>query len=149
MHLGLTLLCPLCPTSVSREPCGLTKVPDGPQTYTLKVLWLQEKGAQMRMSEWGQSLTFTKDEGRGLLLYSHLHSGLSTSPSRWRCLLRVLCPVRRLITTLDWVLLKNINLALACRSGPEISVYTQTHTHTHARVHTHTHTYIHIHFTNP
>jgi len=28
-------------------------------------------------------------------LNSHLlHSGLSSNPSRWRCLLRVLCPVR-------------------------------------------------------
>jgi len=39
----------------------------------------------------------------------HLHSGLSSSPSRWRCLLRVLhvFPVRRPVTALDWVLLKD------------------------------------------
>jgi len=30
-----------------------------------------------------------------------LHDGLSSSHSRWRCLLRVLCPVRRPVTTLD------------------------------------------------
>ena len=29
------------------EPCCFTKVPDGPQTYTLDVLWLQEEGAQI------------------------------------------------------------------------------------------------------
>jgi len=50
-----------------------------------------------------------------------LHSGLSDSPIRWRCLLRVLCPVRRPITALDCVLFKDINLALAPRQGPEIS----------------------------
>ena len=50
-----------------------------------------------------------------------LHSRLSSSPSRWRCLLRVLCPVWRPITALDWVMLKDRNLALAPRQGPEIS----------------------------
>jgi len=50
-----------------------------------------------------------------------LHSGLSSSPSRWRCLLRVLCPVRKPVTVLDWVLLKDSNLALAPRHGSEIS----------------------------
>ena len=50
-----------------------------------------------------------------------LHSGLSDSPVRWRCLLRVLCRVRRPLTALDCVLLKDRNLALAPRQGPEIS----------------------------
>jgi hypothetical protein len=52
-----------------------------------------------------------------------LHSGLSDSPTRWRCLLRVLrvCPVRRPLTALDCHLLKDTNLALAPRQGPEIS----------------------------
>jgi hypothetical protein len=50
-----------------------------------------------------------------------LHNGLSDSPIRWRCLLRVLCPVRRPVTALDCVLLKDRNLALAPRQGPEIN----------------------------
>jgi len=50
-----------------------------------------------------------------------LHSGLSDSPIRWRCLLRVLCPVKRPVTALDCVLLKDRNLDLALRQGPEIS----------------------------
>jgi hypothetical protein len=50
-----------------------------------------------------------------------LHSGLSSSPSRWGCLLRVLCPVGKPVTALDWALLKDKNLALATRQGPEIS----------------------------
>jgi len=50
-----------------------------------------------------------------------LDNGLSDSPIRWRCLLRVLCPARRPITTLDCVLLKDRNLALIPRQGPEIN----------------------------
>jgi len=49
-----------------------------------------------------------------------LHSGLFSSPSRWRYLLRVLCPVRRPVRALDWVLLKDRSLALAARQFPEI-----------------------------
>jgi len=50
-----------------------------------------------------------------------LHSGLSSSPSRLRYLLRMLCPVRRPVRALEWVLLKDRNLALAPRQSPEIS----------------------------
>ena len=50
-----------------------------------------------------------------------LHDGLSDSPFRWRCLLRVLCPVRRPVSALDCVLLKDRNLALAPRQGSEIN----------------------------
>jgi len=51
-----------------------------------------------------------------------LHRGLSSSPSRWRCLLRVLWPVRRPVTALDWILLKVINFALVPRLGPQINL---------------------------
>jgi hypothetical protein len=50
-----------------------------------------------------------------------LHSGLSSSPNKWRCLLRVLCPVRRPVTTLDWVLLEDKSLILVPGQGPEIN----------------------------
>ena len=50
-----------------------------------------------------------------------LNKGLSCSPSRWRCLLRVLWPVSRPVTTLDWILLKVKNFALVPRLGPETS----------------------------
>jgi hypothetical protein len=49
-----------------------------------------------------------------------LHNGLSDSPIRWWCLLRVLCPVRKPVTALDCTLLRGRNLALAPRQGPEI-----------------------------
>ena len=50
-----------------------------------------------------------------------LHNGLSSSPRRWRCLRRVLCPVRRPVTTLDWFPLKDRSLTLVLGQGPEIS----------------------------
>ena len=49
-----------------------------------------------------------------------LHNGLSDSPIQWRCLLRVLFPVRSPVTALDFVLLKDRNQSLAPRQGPEI-----------------------------
>ena len=48
-----------------------------------------------------------------------LHVGLSLSPITCRCLLRVLCPVRRPITALVCVLLKDSSRAPVARSGPE------------------------------
>jgi len=48
-----------------------------------------------------------------------LYSGLSESPIRWRCLLRVLCPLIRQVTALDCVLLEDRNLPVAPRQGPE------------------------------
>jgi len=50
---------PLVPHIESWEPRNLTIVPDGPQAWTPNILRLQEKGAQVRMSEWGQSLALT------------------------------------------------------------------------------------------
>jgi hypothetical protein len=50
-----------------------------------------------------------------------LQVGLLLSPIVYRCLLKVLCPVSRPITILDFVLLKDNNWALVVRSGPEIN----------------------------
>ena len=50
-----------------------------------------------------------------------LQVGLLLSPITYKCLLKVLCPVRRPITTLDFVLLKDNKRALIARSGPEIN----------------------------
>jgi hypothetical protein len=50
-----------------------------------------------------------------------LHNALSDSPIKLRCLLRVLCSARRPVTALNCVLLKDRNIALAPRQGPEIS----------------------------
>jgi hypothetical protein len=50
-----------------------------------------------------------------------LHSGLYSKPIRWRCLRRVLWPVRRPVTTLDWFVLKDKSLILVPWQGPEIN----------------------------
>jgi hypothetical protein len=39
---------PIVPLINLWEPCYFTKVPGGPQAYTLNVLWLQEEGAQIQ-----------------------------------------------------------------------------------------------------
>jgi hypothetical protein len=49
-------------------------------------------------------------------------SGYFSAPLHiYKCLLKVLCPVSRPITTLNRVLLKDNNQALVARSGPEIN----------------------------
>jgi hypothetical protein len=50
-----------------------------------------------------------------------LQMGLLLSPIMCRCLLKVLCPVSRPVTTLDCVLLKDSNWAPVARFGPEIN----------------------------
>jgi len=54
MHLGLKNA-PFVPHNLipihSKEPRSFAKVPDGPQTETLNVLWIQEKGTQIYISE--------------------------------------------------------------------------------------------------
>jgi len=50
-----------------------------------------------------------------------LYTRLLINPIKWRCLLRLLCPVRRPITTLDCVLLKDSNLVFVVTLGSEIN----------------------------
>jgi len=50
-----------------------------------------------------------------------LQVGLLFNPIIYRCLLKVLCPVSRPITTLDCVLLKDSSWASVARLGPEIN----------------------------
>ena len=50
-----------------------------------------------------------------------LQVGLLFIPIIYKCFLKVLCPVRRPITILDCVLLKDNNRVLVARSGPEIN----------------------------
>jgi hypothetical protein len=59
MHLGHNRR-PFVPHVKLWEPCNFTEAPDGPLAYAFNILRLQEKEAQIRMSEWGQNLTFTK-----------------------------------------------------------------------------------------
>jgi len=50
-----------------------------------------------------------------------LQGGLQLNPIACRCILR-LCPVRRPVMTLDFVLLKESNRAFVARLGPEINI---------------------------
>ena len=118
----------------SWEPWSFTKVPDGPQSYAFNILRLQKKEprcaclSEVKASHsqrmWAEISSFTP---------YLLHSGLSSSPSRWRCLLRVLCPVRRPITALDWVLLTLRRLRSYIYGAPILDV-SRSHTTTqHSR----------------
>ena len=60
--------------------------------------------------------THTKCTLRFLLQYCISYKwGLLLSPIIYKCVVKMLCPVRRLITTLDCVLLKDSNQALVAR----------------------------------
>jgi len=76
------------------EPCCFAKVPDGPQTFSLNVLWLQEP-RYVCLSEARDSHSQRIWAEVSSSVPHLLHSGMSSSPSRWRCLLRVLSPVRK------------------------------------------------------
>jgi len=73
------------------------------------------------MYDGSQSFTFTKNVDRGFILCCTPPTQWTDSPIRWRCHLRVLCAVRRPVRALDCILLKDRNLALASRQGPEIN----------------------------
>jgi hypothetical protein len=80
MHLELKWWV-LCAHFDSWEYCYLTKVPDGPQTYILNILWLQEKGAQMHMLEWSWGFTPTRTWAKVSSSAPHLlQNGLYDSP---------------------------------------------------------------------
>jgi hypothetical protein len=105
-----------------REPCHFTKFPDAPQTYALEVLWLQREKAQIHMLEQSQGFTSTKDVGGGFILCFTLSTQwVVFQPHLEKCLLRVLCPARKCVTTLDCILLKDMSLTLVPRQGNEIN----------------------------
>jgi len=84
----------------------------GPKKKEPRDTCLSEDNALRSQRMWAEVSSFTPHL---------LHKGLSNSPNRWRCLLSMLCPVRRPVTTLDWVLFKDKNLALAARLGRDNS----------------------------
>ena len=122
MHIGLKtgLLCPMFCTKLW-EPCSFSKVPDGTHTYYPDVLQVQKEGTQICMSEVKASHSHKMWTEVFSSVPHFLQMGLLLRPVIYRCLLKVLCPVSRPITTLDCVLLKNSNRAPIARSGPEIN----------------------------
>jgi hypothetical protein len=107
------------------SPAALLKCQIAPRFWLLmsfgskkkepKYACLIEAKASHRQRMWAEVSSFAPH---------FLHSGLSVSPIKWRCLRRVLCPVRSPVTTLDCVLLKDRNLNLVPRQGPEINLRT-------------------------
>ena len=76
----------------------------------------------MCISEWGQGLTLTHNVDWVFLPHTtFLQEGHLLSPIIYRCLLKVLCPMSRPITTLNCVLLKYNNWAPLARLGPKIN----------------------------
>ena len=74
------------------------------------------------MSEWSKGLTLTQNVDWGFLRSATFPtSGVITQPITYRRRLKVLCPVRRSITTLGCVLLKDKNLAFVASLGPEVN----------------------------
>jgi hypothetical protein len=113
---------PLCPILIYVSPVALLKFQKAPRLIMLmssgskeeepKYTCLSEAKASHSQRMWVEVSSSAPHL---------LHNGLSDSPIRWRCLLRVLCPVRRPVSALDCVLLKDRNLALVPRQGPKIS----------------------------
>jgi len=112
---------PLCPISIYGSPVALLKFQMAPRLILLVSSGSKKKEpryaclSEAKASHSGRMWAEVSSSAPHLL-----HSVLSDSPIRWRCLLRVLCPVRSL-TALDCVLLKDRNLALAPTQGPEIN----------------------------
>ena len=50
MAVNVLINGPLVPHINSWEPCCFTKIPDGPQIYTLNVLWLQEEEEETQIN---------------------------------------------------------------------------------------------------
>jgi hypothetical protein len=113
---------PLCPISIYRDPFAFIKFQIAPRLILLMSSGSKKKEPRytcLSDAKASHSQRMWAEVSSSALHL--LHNGLSDSPIRWRCLLRVLCPVRKPVTALDWFPLKDRNLALAPRQGPEIS----------------------------
>jgi hypothetical protein len=115
MHLGFRTG-PLCPI-LWWSPVPLLKFQMAPHTYSQ-----YSQGPKRSPDVWSQALTRTQNVDWGSVFsITFLQVGLLLSPIIYKCLLKVLCPLSRPITTLDCVLLKDNNRALLARSGPQIN----------------------------
>ena len=112
---------PLCPISIYGSPVALLKFQMAPRLILLMSSGSKKKSPDTHV--WVKPKHHTHKEcGQRSSSAPHLlHNELSDNLIRWTCFLRVLCPVRRPVTALDCVLLKDRNLALAPRQGSEIN----------------------------
>jgi len=113
---------PLCPILDHGGPVALLKPQMAPTLILLissstkkkepRCACLSEAKASHSQRMWADVSSFTPH---------FLHRGLSSSSSRLRCLLRLLRPVRRPVTALDCVQLRDRILALVPRLCPKIN----------------------------
>ena len=116
---------PLCSILCTRleKPFSLGKVPDnppclvplcppGPKKKEPRYVYLSKAKASHSHKIWTEVSSSVPH---------FLQVGLLLSSITYRCLLKVLCPVSRPITTLDCVLLQDDSRAPVARSGPEIN----------------------------
>jgi hypothetical protein len=118
MHLGLKMG-PLCPIIWYQVKGALFLYWSSrwPQTSTLNIFWVQEKGAQICLSE-AKAVHSHKMWAEASSSAPHLlHKRLLVCPIRWECLFR-----RRPMTTQDCVMLKCKNLVFVVRLETKISV---------------------------
>jgi hypothetical protein len=113
---------PLCPITIYWSPVTLPKFQMAPRLTFLifsgsrkqqpRYVCLSGAKASHRQRIWAEVSSSAPH---------FLHNGLSISTIKWRCTLKVLCLVRRLITALDCILLMGKSLALVPRQGPEVN----------------------------
>jgi hypothetical protein len=113
---------PLCPISIQGSPVALLKFQMAPKLTLLLSSGPKKEPRYVCLSEARASHSHRMWAEVSSSAPHLLHNGLSDSPIRWRCLPRVLCPVRRPVTTLDCVLLKDRNLPLAPRQVVSVTV---------------------------
>ena len=112
----------LCPISIYRSPVTLLKFQMAPRLTLLMSSGSKEQQPRNACLSEAKASHSQRMWAEVSSSAPHLlHNGLSDSPIRWRCFIRVLCPVRRPVTALDYVMIKDKNLAMAPREGPKIS----------------------------
>jgi len=123
MHPGLRtgLLCPMFCTKLE-EPCSFNKVPDGRYTSFPDILRVRKQETQMcTLSEAKATQSHKMWTEFSSSVPHFLQVGLLLSPILYKCLLKVLCSVRRPITTLESVLLRDNENCLISISNLKLS----------------------------
>jgi hypothetical protein len=105
---------PVALLKLQTAPKFMLLISSGSKKKEPRCMCLSEANASYSQRMWAEVCSFAPH---------FLHIGLSASPSRWSCRLRVLRPVSRPVTALDWVLLKDRSLALVLRLGTEINYW--------------------------
>ena len=113
---------PLCPISIQGSPVTLLKFQMAPRLILLMSSGSKKKKPRYTCLSEAKASHSQRRRAEVSSSATHLlHNGMSDSSIRRRCLPRVLCPVRRTVTALDCVLLKDRTLASAPRQGTEIN----------------------------